>query len=640
MEHPHDSDWPSPRGAALASLVGRGLRRLRASQRRLRAAGSLVLSADLSPRAGPRRVHHRRAGGAAAPQCVSASGSTLNYARNEFSIFNYDAIKEQDDGGARANLIANVLGADLWAALRPLQSLPDRASRCPMTLYQNGQSFNDANPPPGGTHVAAPIGFALGDPRLHLKVRHLRQGARASQLALSHWLGFPLGNDKRLRRREALHRLLRRAAPARRLGGARSGASALFVGFLWRAHVSQFFSTVVGQQLTYGGAIAVDADGAAPHAPGRSLRPLELCRLAHHRDGVRRLDHRHQRQPARDRRRRQDLGHLRPDAATSASAPASSPASARRSRASFSALVWAPNFRRPRSRRHPRQRRQVSRQPEDKDGFKDDDGCPDPDNDGDTIPDDDDKCPNQAGGLRPVPGRRRLPRSRQRQRRHRRLCTTPARTTPRITRRPKPNDGCPASKTDTDGDGIPDEHRQVPERSRGQGRLRGRGRLPRSRQRQRRHPRRLRPVPERAGGHGRLPGRGRLPRSRQRQGRHPRQASTSARTSRRPSTAIRTRTAAPTRARRRRCKIDVKSTDRHPRQGLLRHRTRRRSSRSASTCSIRWRRRIKAHAEIKIEIQGHTDAQGDMDAQHQALARSAPSRCAPTSSRRASIRRA
>jgi OOP family OmpA-OmpF porin len=33
-------------------------------------------------------------------------------------------------------------------------------------------------------------------------------------------------------------------------------------------------------------------------------------------------------------------------------------------------------------------------EPEDKDGFKDDDGCPDPDNDGDGIPDALDKCPN------------------------------------------------------------------------------------------------------------------------------------------------------------------------------------------------------------------------------------------------------
>ena len=35
-------------------------------------------------------------------------------------------------------------------------------------------------------------------------------------------------------------------------------------------------------------------------------------------------------------------------------------------------------------------------EPEDKDGFQDEDGCPDLDNDGDGIPDAQDKCPNQA----------------------------------------------------------------------------------------------------------------------------------------------------------------------------------------------------------------------------------------------------
>ncbi len=35
--------------------------------------------------------------------------------------------------------------------------------------------------------------------------------------------------------------------------------------------------------------------------------------------------------------------------------------------------------------------------PEDRDGFEDDDGCPDPDNDGDGVLDTQDKCPNVPG---------------------------------------------------------------------------------------------------------------------------------------------------------------------------------------------------------------------------------------------------
>ncbi len=36
-------------------------------------------------------------------------------------------------------------------------------------------------------------------------------------------------------------------------------------------------------------------------------------------------------------------------------------------------------------------------EPEDKDGFQDEDGCPEPDNDKDGIPDADDNCPNHPG---------------------------------------------------------------------------------------------------------------------------------------------------------------------------------------------------------------------------------------------------
>jgi outer membrane protein OmpA-like peptidoglycan-associated protein len=64
-------------------------------------------------------------------------------------------------------------------------------------------------------------------------------------------------------------------------------------------------------------------------------------------------------------------------------------------------------------------------QPEDFDGFEDEDGCPDPDNDHDGIPDEDDKCPN-------IPG--------------------------------PPPDGCPIHATnDRDGDGIPDDLDKCPD---------------------------------------------------------------------------------------------------------------------------------------------------------------------------------
>jgi outer membrane protein OmpA-like peptidoglycan-associated protein len=61
-------------------------------------------------------------------------------------------------------------------------------------------------------------------------------------------------------------------------------------------------------------------------------------------------------------------------------------------------------------------------EPEDKDGWQDADGCPDPDNDGDGVLDPLDKCPNTPG--------------------------------------PKENDGCPYG--DTDGDGVPDNQDECP----------------------------------------------------------------------------------------------------------------------------------------------------------------------------------
>ena len=134
------------------------------------------------------------------------------------------------------------------------------------------------------------------------------------------------------------------------------------------------------------------------------------------------------------------------------------------------------------------------------------------DRDGDGIKDDLDTLPRRAGGLGRVPGRGRLPRSRQRSRRRPRR----ARPVPRHPGRRRQRRLSAGQPRRPRRRRHPGRGRQVPRRPRGQGRVRGRGRLPGSRQRSRRHPRRRRPVPERAGGLRRLRGPRRLPRSRQR----------------------------------------------------------------------------------------------------------------------------
>ena len=384
-------------------------------------------------------------------------GLTLNWGRNEFSIFNYDAIKGQTTS-VRANLLQNVVASDVWAGI----GLFDRfqlAVSWPMTLYQNGQSFDDANPPPGGTHIAPPSAFALGDPRLHLKARIFgkEQGA---EVAISYWQGFPFGSDKRFGGEKNFtgfsgepRLLFGWENPLWRVG--------VFVGFLWRAHVSQFFSTIIGQQLTYGGAFAV-----GPIAKRITL----IAEVFGHSNSIDSLTvgngaAKNSITDINDNPLEIDLSAkvmvrygltLHAGIGTGIVAGLGSPEPR-----VFAGATWAPNFS---DRDHdgiPDQVDQCPDQPEDKDGFKDDDGCPDPDNDGDTIPDAQDKCPNQAedfdqfqdddGCPEPDNDKDGIDDLHD-------ACPND----PEDHKPPKPNDGCPASKTDTDGDGIPDSVDKCP----------------------------------------------------------------------------------------------------------------------------------------------------------------------------------
>src|SRR3954468_14103910 len=91
-----------------------------------------------------------------------AVGLFFNYARNQFSILNFDnsAMKA---GDSRADLLANSLSLDAWAAFGFFNRF-QVALDIPMALFQSGDDFNSPNPLPGGTHVAAASGFAFGDP--------------------------------------------------------------------------------------------------------------------------------------------------------------------------------------------------------------------------------------------------------------------------------------------------------------------------------------------------------------------------------------------------------------------------------------------------------------------------------------------
>ena len=382
---------------------------------------------------------------AAAPLLHKGYGFGLffNYARNPFTIFNYDD-NTKSTGGAHNALIKDALSAEAWAGIGLFNRFQIAVS-LPMTLYQHGTDLNSVNPLPDGTHVKAPNGYALGDPRLYLKARVYGKET-GLQFAFSHWLSFPFGNDKNFGGEQhftgfsgELRALLGFESKRFRAGG--------FVGFLWRAHPSVFFSTDVGQMMTYGAAAAYDLVlhrlslvaelfGAHNFKESINVSPLELdlaAKVTVYRGlslniGV-------------GNGLVSGLGSPQPRV--------------------YLGLVYAPDTR---DRDHdgvPDQYDSCPDAPEDRDHFHDEDGCPDPDNDNDGILDINDKCPNtpeDVDGFQDEDG-----------------CPDPDNDNdgivdkydacpndPEDGKEPKPKDGCPKEKGDSDDDGIPDNVDKCP----------------------------------------------------------------------------------------------------------------------------------------------------------------------------------
>jgi len=371
-------------------------------------------------------------------------GLFFNYSRHPFTVFGYDPVNKKETT-PRALLQEHVLGSDIWAAFGLFNRF-QVAIAWPMTLYQTGQNFVDVNPPPGGTHVAAPTGFALGDPRLHLKARLLGKD-EGFQLALSHWLGFPFGNDTAFGGEAHFGGF---SGEGRALFGweAARFRVGLFVGVLWRAHTSHFFSTTVGPaSLTYGGAFAFDAvpqrltlllEAWAQNdfSLNTNANPLEwdFAAKVFIRYGLSLnagvgsgLIH--------------GLGSSNPRV--------------------FLGAVWAPSFADKDKDGIPDQADVCPSEPEDRDGYKDNDGCPDPDNDGDTLDDAHDKCPNQAEDFDQFQDEDGCPEPDNDQDGIDDL-HDPCPNDAEDKKPPKPDDGCPATKTDSDGDGIPDASDKCP----------------------------------------------------------------------------------------------------------------------------------------------------------------------------------
>jgi len=380
-------------------------------------------------------------------------GLFFNYARNELQINGYDPVAMRPTG-VHADLIANALSADVWAAV----GLWDRfqiALALPMTLYQTGNDFDDTVSMPRGAHIAAPNGFALGDPRIHLKLR-LYGKEQGFQISISHWLSIPLGADDNFGGEKHFNGFA--GEPRVLLGweGARWRVGA-FVGFLWRANVSTFFSTVAGQQLTYGGAFAYDVVRARltliaelfGHSNSFDAVPTSIGQIKDVNDGPLELDVAGRVVVAPNLSLAAGVGY------------GVLPGIGSPQPRVYLGLVYARDGH---DRDHdgiPDNVDQCPDDPEDKDGYKDSDGCPDPDNDNDTILDKQDKCPNEPedfdgfedddGCPDPDNDKDGIPDSEDR-------CPND----PEDHKGPKPMDGCPIDKTDSDGDGITDSKDKCP----------------------------------------------------------------------------------------------------------------------------------------------------------------------------------
>ncbi len=377
-------------------------------------------------------------------------GLYLNYARNEFTIF---GVNSDNSTTTRANILANRLAADLWAGLGLWNRL-QIAIQIPMTLFQNGEDFNDSQPSAtGGTHIKAGNGFAFGDPRLYLKLK-IYGKEKGIQIAFSHWLGFPFGDQDNFGGEKHFTGF---TGEGRLLGGweASRWRLGLFFGFLWRAENERFYSSINSQMLTYGGAIAVDAVVRRLTVVAEVYGRHDLCTVS---SGCQLSDINSSPLELDVAAKIWLINGLSLDVGIGNGLVGGLGAPQPRV---FLGVVWAPSNA---DRDHdgiPDYRDKCPDAPEDKDGFEDNDGCPDVDNDNDTIPDAQDKCPNQAEDFdqfEDTDG-----------------CPDPDNdkdgiddlhdncpNDPEDHKPPRPDDGCPQSKTDTDGDGIMDDVDKCP----------------------------------------------------------------------------------------------------------------------------------------------------------------------------------
>ena len=179
----YDCDSPSPTWGGAGITDGGGPPRLAASVRPFAQQDRSFNPQIFHVGAGPRRVHHRRVGGAAAPQSVRARPrrSTTRATNSRFSTTTPSAGKTTSS--PRQSLAERARGRSV-GGVRPLQSLPDRHLVADDAVSERPELRRSESAAGRHAHLAPPSAFALGDPRLHLKAR-IYGKEQGAQVALS-----------------------------------------------------------------------------------------------------------------------------------------------------------------------------------------------------------------------------------------------------------------------------------------------------------------------------------------------------------------------------------------------------------------------------------------------------------------------
>ncbi|MDY0001566.1 MAG: OmpA family protein [Polyangia bacterium] len=376
--------------------------------------------------------------GARAPEHLAFGvGLAVNYQRNPFSIYNVEA--DGSRGDLRTAVVKDLLMGEIYGYLGLFKRLTLGLSM-PLALYQSGTSVGDTGEPVIGGDLSA---FAWGDLALHIKGHFftlkdtgLSMGALLTVTAptglyAENYVGEASATFRPRLLVEYVHRVL---------------SVAVNLGGVFRVKEVEFYEGNFrqAQQFTYGVGFSASPSGKVPLTI--------LAEWFGRTDFSNRVD-RNPMEVGLGLAYRLPYGiHLMVGGGAGLLAGIGSP--------DFRVVLgvkWAPSFKDSDGDGVPDEKDKCPDQSEDRDGFQDDDGCPDPDNDGDGIPDEKDKCPNEAedkDGFQDEDGCPDLDNDGDSVPDEKDKCP--------MHPGPSEHKGCPKDMLDSDGDGIPDVRDKCP----------------------------------------------------------------------------------------------------------------------------------------------------------------------------------